>query len=200
MAQTTKTWTWDSSNESFTLTESSGAGTFTRDTSNGSPTNGSLYQNGEVGRNKAGTGQAILEGVTWETLGVPAGATVNSIRVSEVRTYSGLTFWVSADTCDYLVDVQDASTQASVTGSTLWTRNTTAQDGSWQTGSNSLASVQASYQASTTSLDILITITTDNANNSSAHVSGHLDYLNLTIDYTEGGGGGGGARSTIVRV
>jgi hypothetical protein len=190
VATLTKTFTWDSDNEGFTLTESQGAGTFQRDTSNGSPTNGSLQQIGESGRNRISEGQALIDDGTWESVfGVPAGSTINSIQVEDVRTYTGLTHSTgSLDSVDFNFHIYETTGVTSVTGTEpVWSRNTTAADSSWnQAGQQTAQNVTATYQASNTTIDLVIHIIVDNANDATAQWSGHLDYLSITIDYTGG--------------
>ena len=190
MATITKTFTFDSDNEGFTLTETVGSGTIQRDTSNGSPTNGSIQQIGQSGRNKVSEGQGLIDNGTWESIfGIPAGSTINSIQIEDVRTYAGLTHWTTPiDNVDWSVHITESTGVTSVTGTDpIWSRNVTAQDSGWNSaGQQTAQNVTATYQASNTTIDLFFHINTDNANGSSAQASGHLDYISITIDYSAG--------------
>jgi len=196
MATVDKTWTWDSGTESFSLTAGSDS-TLVRDTGNGSPTNGSL-KHVTSGRNKSSLtvwSHADLTAVTWETLGVPAGATVNTVQVLDVRTYYGLTDTVEVDQYGpAIVHLYANGTTTEVTGAALYTRaastgSPASPDGSWQTGSAGATAVGGSYQSSTQSLDVIIDLMSDNGNNGSAASSVHFDYLSIRIDYTAAAAG-----------
>jgi hypothetical protein len=187
VATAIKTWTWDASVESFSLTGGADS-SLTRDTGNGSPSNGSLYHvtSGRRKTSAAIPSHADLANVTWEDLGVPSGATITSVQVTDVRTYYGLTDNTVPDTFGPVaVHLYANGTTTDVTGAAPFSRSGSASaDGSWQTGSGTDDAVNASYQASTTPLDVYIEFQSINGNNASAATSVHLDYLQFTITYT----------------
>lgn len=87
MAQVTKTYTFDSGTEGWSLTASSPA-TADRITTDGSPNNGCLR--GRVsGRNAGGTNNVRLSiSDTLANMGVPAGGQVSALRVYLRRKYA----------------------------------------------------------------------------------------------------------------
>ena len=173
MATTVKTFVWASTLESFG-TGFTGLGVFGggHDASNGNSA-GSIYVFAR-GRRDEVYGTFTLT-TDWEGLGVPAGATVQSVQCTGVDTYYGLT--------DDNVPTTFGAIAVTVGGSTVFSRGTAGTaDGSWQAGSGS--SQAKSDEASTTSADVIITMDGIAGNNASAAVGVHMDNLALTIIYT----------------
>lgn len=183
MATAVKLYEWNSDLESFTPNAASTDSTLSRDTGQGSPTNGSLKAV-TVDRNSNDDNYWRLSGIDWTDLNVPAGSTVTHVQITEIRTYAGLSNWATVDSVTFSVEIYESTGVIQVTGATLFSRNTTSQDGSWQTGNGSNQAVNSSYQAETTALIIDIHEHNDLGNDKSAAASAHVDYLEITVTYT----------------
>jgi len=87
MATTTKTFTFDSTLESWVGNPATGDVAMSRDTGDGSPGTGCLSAR-ITGKNK-NPGESYWEWTgTWEDLGVPAGATVTEVGTSPDNDYN----------------------------------------------------------------------------------------------------------------
>ena len=186
MTTVVKTFTWDSTIESFVTTATTGAGNYTaeRDSGNGDPSAGSLHA-WCLGRKDEVNGVFDLTGINWEDLGVPAGRPVIAVQVTDIRTRYGLVYDNVPDTFGPVtVHLYAGGTTTEVGGAAPFTRGSSSSaDGSWQSGSGTQLPVNASYQSSTQSLEIQIDAHALAGNNGSAAAGVHVDTLQFTITY-----------------
>lgn len=170
MATVVKTFTFDSDAESFSPSDAS----LTWTGGAGSPSAGCL-QNVATGR-RSGLPQEWTRTLTWEALGVPAGATVTSITASGM--YHRCSTWVVGDT---------VSTQALklVVGGTeygLVDCGTYSGTTSWAQATG--GSVDIPDQASDASVTVMIDQYARTGNNGSAAVTVQADTATFTVEYT----------------
>ena len=123
-------------------------------------------------------------GITWETLGVPVGATVTNVQNAVSYTqYQGASFLFNASYLRIVSAGVNISTAGNLRplnspANTLWS----AQNG------GTIFAVDSAYQASNTPIQYEIFLSL----NASSLTSYYFDPLSFTITYTGGGGGGGG--------
>lgn len=122
-------------------------------------------------------------GETWETWGVPAGATVNSIQIQQAykRRWDG-----SAPTAALAMRVVDsAGSTVHSAGDILTVAAATGADGSWVAqGVGTSRAVDSGKQASTTDVRLEVQITSSVPNST---LDFGVDAITLRIDYTAGG-------------
>ena len=135
------------------------------------------------GAGSSGVGTCAY-GPTWEDLGVPAGATVTAVEVTQFYTRAGLTHSNASGTARFQASI--ASSAAGWDTTSLFDRTGTGTDGAaWQTtGSVGSVSVPAGAQASNTVLQLLITLTCTRPTGTGTAESGHYDGLQITVTYT----------------
>ncbi len=183
MATVVKTFTWDASVESWVFT-SGGKGVSDYNTSNGDPSNGCLGAY-TLGRNNTDTSFWRLSSQTWEGLGVPAGATVTNVQVTDIRNYIGLTHFNTIDSSGILFTIKEPTGGTTIIDGVAYTRTgILTQDTAWVAGSGTQRGVLSGYQASNTPIQLELEYQLDVGNNGSAALSIHADYLQLTITYT----------------
>lgn len=173
-----KSWTFASDNEGLADAGQTGNITFSWESGDGSPSNGCI---------KAVVAGGMFEGEkaykasttdTWETWGVPSGATVTNVNITGKYKSAGshdpgVTVNIIDSTGGYIISGGSSG------NSTTWTDFTPVNN----------AAVGASYQASTTSVRLMLLCSTGFP---SANDTEYIDTIDATITYTEGGGGGGG--------
>lgn len=179
-----KTFTFAADTESWTATSCGAAGgTCAWQSSDGSPANGSLEES-ETRKNKGGTWTWDLSGITWESLGVPAGGVVTSVdgsynhimatctscNTSGGNTSGTLSIHDSGDT----TTLATLETAVSYTGATSWAAR----------NASGTQAIGASYQASTTGIILRLSggIQTNNTTGATAVI--RQDQISLTITYT----------------
>lgn len=182
MATVVKSWTFDSDNEGLADAGQSGEVTFAWDGTEGTPAAGSLKCAMGVPYEEQETARKSSTADTWETWGVPAGATVTGVQCSlyTKRLQTGSQYWTIAlrlIAASGAIIATVAQTPAATP--TTWTQvNGTAQ------------AVGATYQTSATPVRLMLDFNWGTASNDACW----LDAIDLTITYTPGGGGGGGAQ------
>lgn len=196
MATASKTWSWDAGLEDWVLNQGQNSA-LTRDTTQGSPSNGSLKQVAS-GRAKTGTSTVDLTTVSWASLfGLASSDLITAVQVAAgTRTYVGLSNWLYP--ASWAINVYANLDSAE---RTLFTRSgTTTADGSWQTGAaGSVYNLAASIPASTLA-DLAISLSATTAANSSAAMSLHFDYLTITVTYTPVRTGTGSAKAKLPKI
>jgi hypothetical protein len=123
---------------------------------------------------------------TWETWGVPAGATVTSVQVSEWYERTVAVTKISSQAVSIRV-VNSSNTTVHSAGDLIAAYDPgTGANATWQSATaGSVRAVDSSYQASTTSVRLRIdqTIVTSGSS-SAASVDQRYDGITLTITYT----------------
>lgn len=185
MADTLKTYSFDSTAESFSWTLTSGGGTAAWTGSYGTPSAGCLLVATDTGRNKTIAGTFKLS-TTWEGMGVTSGNAVSSVQLDDIYSKAGVAGWVGDTDISVSValDIFASGTSTSVFSSgQLFSRSAVnTQDGSWvQGGPSSDLSVLSSYQASNTAIDIVLTYNLIGDNNASGYCDIGVDYINFSI-------------------
>ena len=181
MATVVKSWVFLSNAEGLADVGLSGVN-FNWSGAIGSPAVGAVYFSnlggGPSGTEKARTGA----GVTWETWGVPAGSTVTSVQVAEIRFYRNYVVDTSTTFKVRIVNSSDTTVHSAGDLTSLVDHSTL----DWSTFTNGATrNVDASYQASTTAVKLELECILSTANNDDYG----MDTLSITITYTEGGGG-----------
>src|SRR3989344_5385258 len=181
---TTKTYSFPANTEGWSATACGAAGaTCIWQSSAGSPANGSLEEP-EIRKNKGGTWTWQLSGITWESLGVPSGATVTAIDGSYNHTMATCTdCHITGGNTSGTLSIRDSGDTATV--ATLETAVSYTGAAAWTSRNASGAqSIGASYQASDTSIILRLSgsIQTNNVNNATAII--RQDEISLTITYT----------------
>lgn len=184
----TKTYTFTSDAESWSATACGASGaSCSWQSGDGSPASGSIEES-ETRKNKGGTWTWDLSSITWESLGVPAGATVTAVdgsynhkmatctscNTSGGNTSGTLLIRDSGDTAT----IATLETAVTYTGATTWTgRNASGAQ-----------SVGASYQTSTTGIILRISggIQTNNTTGATAVI--RQDQISFVITYTPSSG------------
>ena len=177
MADLVKTFSFAADSESFVFTSTSGDSTGVWLSSDGDPANGSLSST-IAGRKKSDTAHWDLTGITWESLGVPAGSTVTGVSVASCNHRCSV--WVSGSTASLesisLVDganTIELAGSASYTGTTAWTNVTGA-------GATGLS------LASDNSISIAIATATLTSNTGTTDITLLQDELTFTVTYSAG--------------
>jgi mucin-22 len=156
--------------------------------SDGSPANGCLnWHQGTKNTTQSAQVIGATDGsVTWETWGVPAGATVNTVRV--VSFQKRLTSATKLSSHSHQIKVVGSDGSTSVHGATdLASESLGTTTGAWAAGTGIAAaqSVIAGKQASNTPVALYqnYTITTSSGGGS-ASVDQNFDTILIEIDYT----------------
>ena len=147
----------------------------------GSPANGSLGES-ETRKGKSGTWTWQISSITWESLGVPAGATVTDVDGSYNHTMATCTTCGTTNSSGNFL-IRDSGDSATV--ATLETAVTYTGAAAWATRNASGAqSIGASYQASNTNIILRMTGTLATPNTAGAVATMRQDQIVLTITYT----------------
>lgn len=180
MATQVKTFVFTSDAESFADDNQSANITFSWISDDGSPSVGCV-EFAFSGSMSSEFEKAVLSGVTWEDLGVEAGATITSVQVTGVNRSFTENNKVTAFTTTWWIYA--AGTTNNALTDYLWYEDVGTADFTWAAGSaGSNVSVSGPYQSSDTSLDIALTVTQSaSGGNNSAY---RLDTIELTITYT----------------
>lgn len=175
MATVTKTWSFTSDAEGLADVGDS-AITFQKD-----PGDPSVHFAGD----NSGTterGRRASTGETWETWGVPAGATVTDISVTDYSTRKWAV--VAGQSPTLKIRVVDSSGASVHSAGDLVNQNLgTGQDGSWVPQSGTSRAVDSGKQASTT--DVRLEIQMD-FSSASANWDVGVDEISIQITYTGG--------------
>jgi hypothetical protein len=164
MATVTKTWTFNSNNDGFTLTN------FTRITTDGSPDTGCL-ENSVSGRNTTKNADAE-QTLTYEDMGVPAGARVTGLSFKMRRRCVSYTGTIS--TFNYSVGSTPGTlfNQTNITGTAVWAEVT----------GNSLTGLNIASNTNCT-ITLYCNITTGGGG-TVPNADARFDTLELTITYS----------------
>lgn len=191
-ATVVKTWNFASSTEGLADAGNSVTMAFAADTSTGNPTN-CIHFSG-LGKNSTQIEYArnASTGETWETWGVPSGATVNSIQVTSwsEETDTSILGVVASSVSIRIIDSGGTSVTSGAGDPIASVAVGTTGDSSWQLpAAGSSRNVDAGKQASTT--DVRLEIQQyGRSSGASAFFDQRYDTISLTITYTAGGGGG----------
>lgn len=176
MATLNKTFNFTANGESFVFT-SGGKGTGTWSATGGNT--GGCWSFNSLGRNNTDTSYIELT-TTWEALGIPSGATINSItsssedwRCSAVNVSSGwhiAPFQIFDNTPTLQATLQTILDGAGVTSYASKTGGTVA--------------VPTAIQTSGTTIRLRFSVGLDNGNNANAQTTVLLDNISLDIDYS----------------
>ncbi|HBG81515.1 TPA: hypothetical protein DDW69_01600 [candidate division CPR2 bacterium] len=178
-ASVVKSYAFDTTDESWV----GNGGAFTIDTyQSGAGNPAGALETRISGKNKINaTAGWLLSGVTWESLGIPAGATVNSVdgqfdwRCSEYTTGSS----ASASGDLTITDVADGNITTVENGVTFGVTT------SWATRNGSTAiNLPAALKPSNTTIKIKLLGNLQTGNSVSAAVARQIDNISLLIDYT----------------
>ena len=177
MTDLVKTFSFPSDSESFVFTSDSGDSTGAWLSSDGDPANGSLSLT-TTGRKKPDTAHWDLTGITWEDLGVPAGAIITAISAASCNHKCSV--WVAGDTAslesialiDGAITIELAGLVA-YTGTTAWANKTGA-------GATGLS------LASSNALSIVVDTATLTANAATTDITLLQDEITFTITYSAG--------------
>lgn len=180
----TKTYTFDSTTESWSATACGAAGAVCIwQSGDGSPANGSLEEP-ETRKNKGGTWTWQLSGITWESLGVPSGATVTAVDGSYNHTMAVCTNCnITGSNTSGTLSIRDSGDTATI--ATLETAVSYTGAATWASRNASGAqSIGAAYQASNTGIILKLSgsIQTNNVTGAAATI--RQDQLSLVITYT----------------
>lgn len=139
------------------------------------------------GKNKNRTGVGwLLSGVTWEDLGVPVGATVDSVDGKFDWSCTEYNVGVNTSSSGDLTITDSADANSTTLETAVTFSGTTAYATLNSTGT---VSMPAALQASSTSIKIKILGILRTGNNVAAAVTRQMDTVVLTINYTEAAGG-----------
>jgi len=144
-----------------------------------------VYSSGEYsfavsGRNDVGTGYIELT-TTWESLGVPSGATINEIDSSQFDWRCDV--W-SADSDSYTYGQLAIHDNSGTLQATLISSQSGTGATSSATKSGGVVSIPSSIQASNSSIKIRLYGTADNGNAKTVDTGIKYDNLQFTIDYS----------------
>lgn len=125
-----------------------------------------------------------LTGITWEDLGVPAGATVTHVRLQGASTRC--TEYNNGNNTSTIGPYRIYASDGSTVIATIWSgRTVSGSEGSWSTVSQqSDVAVGSSYQASNTSIQIWLEDYLRTSSGAGAAVSTHDDQVSITVTYT----------------
>ncbi|WP_459813917.1 CxxxxCH/CxxCH domain c-type cytochrome [Geotalea toluenoxydans] len=173
-----KTYVFTTTSESWT----GNAGISTTDTNvttGGNP--GGAIQSRIVGKNKLNSAAGwYLTGITWESLGVPAGSIITSVNASyDWRCSENVLGDPTSESGDYILsDATDGNPTTLVTG-TPFSATT-----SWATRSATGIAVPAALQPSNSSIKLSVLGVLDTTADTTAAVTRMLDNISLTITYS----------------
>ena len=178
----TKTYTFDASLESYSATCGTNV-TCARSTADGSPGTGSLEE-ALATKNNNKTWQWELSGITWESLGVPAGSIVTQVDGSynhKSATFTSGATGAGDNTSGDLTIRDSAGTTVLATPETAVSYSGTA---AWATQDASGAvSIPGSSQPSSTSIRIRLAGNIRTQNITGASVTLRQDQIVLTVTY-----------------
>lgn len=185
MPSVTKTWTFASGAEGLADAGNS-AVTFAAQAGDGNPADSVKFTQGTKSVTHTEFARRATTGETWETWGVPAGATVTDVQVTawSERLVSN-TKLSSHSIKARIIDSGGASVHAA--GDLLDVALGTTTDASWQAGAaGTQRAVDSAKQASTTDvrLELEYGVTTSGGGGS-ANVDQRFDQIELTITYSE---------------
>jgi hypothetical protein len=175
-----KTFTFETTAESFLGTAGSGDSTLSYNSGIGNPF-GALES--RIYGRKSGPDANYWEWTgTWEDLGVPSGGTVTQIRVN--AGYTRCTEYNVG--IGFTVGPYELRENGGTLIATLWSgRSGTATDGSWVSiGAQSDQSVTGGNQASNTTIRLRLNNNLEAGNNGSAAVTTYDDEVAFVITYT----------------
>jgi hypothetical protein len=178
VATVTKLFAFAASAEGFVATQGANS-TLTWDSTTGNPA-GALKAR-ITGRSKSNANWWAYTG-TWESLGVPVGATVTAIRVS--AAYTRCTEYTTG--ASSTIGPYELRDNGGVLQATLWTgRTVTAVDAAWvAVPAQTDQAVPSGLQASGSTVQIRLADTLATGASSSAAVSSYDDQVSLVITYT----------------
>lgn len=184
MATVVKTWSFASDTEGLADAGNSGL-FFEFESADGSPASGcAAFRSATKGATLTEFGRKSTTGDSWETWGVPAGATVTSIQITSWRRKMAASTKFSSGNIKARVIGSGGGSVHSVGDLIDWAM---ANEANWTTDTvESSRAVDAGSQASTTDvrLELEGTITTSGGGGG-ANVEERLDEIELTITYTE---------------
>ena len=198
-ATVVKTWNFASSTEGLADAGNDAILTFAAETSTGSPTNSVNFSESSKNTTKTEFARNPSTGETWETWGVPSGATVTSIQFTSWQEYTDpSTLGPTVNNFSARIIDSGGTSVTSGAGDPIPTTAMGTGDTAWNVQSaGSSRSVDAGKQASTTDvrLELQQNVTT----------SGPLgillqmyDTFELTITYTGGAAGATPSRHRII--
>lgn len=198
-ATVVKTWNFASTTEGLADAGNDAVLTFAAETSTGNPTNSVKFSESSKNTTKTEFARNPSTGETWETWGVPAGATVTSIQFTKWSEYTDpSTIGPTANNFSARIIDSGGTSVTSGAGDPIPTTAMGTGDTAWNVQSAGASrNVDASKQASTT--DVRLELQQD------VTTSGPLgillqeyDTFELTITYTGGGGGSAASRHRII--
>lgn len=177
MATLLKLYNFDDGAQGFTFT-SGGKATGIWQSSGGNTLG--CWNINSLGRNNTDTSYIELT-TTWEALGVPSGAIINSITLPKIDwRCSFVNVSNGGGIGPFILMNESFSLQGTMFGQEVFTGVTT----SYVTKNGSTVTVPSGIQASTSIVKIRLSILLDNASNASARTQVLIDNLGFTIDYT----------------
>lgn len=191
MATVQKTWSFDTTVESFTLESETGAGTgsVTWDSNNASLK--LLYTRNTATAEDFDFIISLSTEASWESLGVPAGGTVTSVGLANIDIATdGANPGGDRDltSAELNMFIYDGATQVAqvLTVYTLPTIDNTTYfyDTFYGTAGDSNVAVGASHQASTTTVNLKLIFSFSSAGSLTANFSNFIDNITLDINYT----------------
>lgn len=191
MATVFKSFTFDTTTQNFSLESEDGAGTATVSWDSNNAALKSLYTNTATTEDFSVIISLSPE-ESWETWGVPNGATVTSIELTNVDIATDGTNPggdVDLNTASLNVYLYDGVNLVAtlLTGYSLPVidNSTYFYDIFYGTGSGGQQSVGGSYQSSTTTLTIKLEFLFSTLGNTNANLSNFIDTIDLNINYDQ---------------
>lgn len=191
MATAIKTWTFDTTTENFSLESETGVGTATVSWDSNAYLK-SLYTNNTAAEDLNVVISLSAE-ASWESLGVPAGATVTSVEIANIDiatdgTNPGGDVDLAGATLNvYLYDGANLiNTLISNYSLPVIDNSTYFYDTFYGTGTGGQQSVGASYQSSTTTVNLKLDFNYLTSGNTNANLSNFIDTIDLNINYDVG--------------
>lgn len=183
MATVDKTWAFATDNEGLVDSGNSAFITAAYDPTDGTPSTGCMGFT-STRKNMSNVVEWAIKAATtdtWETWGVPSGATVTQVQCT--AWYEKLASATGITGNSFIIRVVNASgNTVHSAGDLISASPGTSADASWQTGSSGTArAVDASYQASTTSVRLMLRQTFSSG---AGTVSIDQRYDNITIQIT----------------
>ena len=188
---TTKTWVFASDTEGLADAGNHANVSFAHEAGDGNPSGAAEFSTSTKALSAATEfARKASTGDTWETWGVPAGATVTQVQVTAWDEKLTANTKLTSHTLKARVIGSGGGTVHSA-GDLLDVAMGTTVDASWQAGAAGTArAVDAGSQAASTDVRLeLQWVVTTSGGGGSADVQQDLDNIELTITYTPGGGG-----------
>lgn len=191
MATVQKTWSFDTTVESFTLESETGAGTGSVTWDSNNATLQLLYTRNTATAEDFDFIISLSAEASWESLGVPAGGTVTSVGLANIDIATdgtnpgGDRDLTSAELNMFIFDGATQVAQV-LTVYTLPTIDNTTYfyDTFYGTAGDSNVAVGASHQASTTTVNLKLVFSFSSAGLLTANFSNFIDNITLDINYT----------------